>query len=72
MQEKRDANANVTWRAWFVIDRAVMAYKETETDVLYGVTEKRYTERKHAANYVTPISIFSLLTIENYINSLFY
>jgi hypothetical protein len=22
---------------WFVIDRAVMAYKETETDVLYGV-----------------------------------
>ena len=24
---------------WFVIDRAVMAYKGTETDVLYGVAE---------------------------------
>ena len=32
------------------------------------------TERKHAGNCVTPIrpDIFSLLTIENYINSLFY
>ena len=37
MREKCEANANVTWRAWFVIDRAVMAYKGTETDVLYGV-----------------------------------
>jgi hypothetical protein len=26
---------------WFVIDRAVMAYKETETDVLYGVAVDR-------------------------------
>jgi hypothetical protein len=26
---------------WFVIDRAVMAYKETETDVLYGVAIDR-------------------------------
>jgi hypothetical protein len=48
MREKREANANATWRALIrdrprgvlygvAIDRAVMAYKGTETDVLYGV-----------------------------------
>jgi hypothetical protein len=58
MREKREANANASWRAlirdrprgdgvqgdwnWRTIwrgnwPRAVMAYKGTETDVLYGV-----------------------------------
>jgi hypothetical protein len=41
MREKREANANATWRALIRDRRAVMAYKETETDVLYGVAVDR-------------------------------
>ena len=86
------------------MDRAVMAYKGTETDVLYGVEMEwkwrgvlmpllthcsreaslfncqmtecyRYREeiyREETRGKLCHADIFSLLTIENYINSLFY
>jgi hypothetical protein len=42
MRENREVNANATWRA-LICDRprGDMAYKETETDVLYGVAIDR-------------------------------